>query len=222
MKIHHLDRTRLSPWMKLTGITALGFAAALLTGCANYAHNAPFYERNVELTNANSRLKGELASAEAQIKQLRKAVAAKTPRIATLPPPRLAELFTVKKIQISSDTRTAHLHNSSTRNGFRVFVKTFMGGSMILPATGTFNIQAFDLSSGVKHPLIGRWSFSPMQSKKCWYGLFGLDEFGFDCPWKTPPRHPDITFRVKFTDALTGRVFFAQRVLRVHIRHVKG
>lgn len=79
MKIHHLDRTRLGQWMKLTGITALGFAAALLTGCANYAHNAPFYERNVELTNANSRLKGELASAEAQIKQLRKAVAAKTP-----------------------------------------------------------------------------------------------------------------------------------------------
>ena len=208
--------------MKLISIMALGFAAVLLTGCANYAHNAPFYKQNVQLTNANSRLKAELADVRAQIGKLRKELAAKTPRIATLPPQRLAELFTVKKIRISSDTRTAHLHNSPTRNGFRVFVKTLMGGSMILPATGTFDIQAFDLSSGVKHPLIGRWSFSPIQAKKCWYGLFGLDEFGFDCPWKTPPRHPAITFRVKFTDALTGRVFFAQRVLRVHIRHVKG
>ncbi|MGC8560329.1 MAG: hypothetical protein ACP5O1_06575 [Phycisphaerae bacterium] len=217
MKIHHPDRTRLSKYVKVIGMTALGFAAAQLTGCANYAHNAPFYKRNVQLTNANSRLKMELTDAKAQIAQLRKEVAAKTPRIATLPPQRLAELFTVKKIQISSDTRTAHLHDSSTRNGFRVFVKTYMGGSMILPATGTFDIQAFDLASGVKHPLIGRWSFSPIQAKKCWYGLFGLDEFGFDCPWKTPPRHPVITFRVKFTDALTGRVFLAQRVLRVNI-----
>lgn len=222
MKIYHPDRKKFGMWCKTAIAAVIGMIAISTAGCADYGKNAPLFRRNVALTNANSRLKSELAAARIEIAELRKQLAAKTPQIPTLPPPRLAELFTVKKIRISSDTRAAHLDNSSKRNGFRVFVKTLMRGSMILPATGTFQIQAFDLASGIKHPLIGRWIFTPIESKKCWYGLFGLNEFGFDCPWKSPPRHPDITFRVKFIDALTGHIFLSQRIMRVHIHHAAG
>ncbi len=194
-------------------------AAMSLCGCANYGQNAPIYSRNVALTNENAHLQSMLVHAQAKLAAAEAQLNAKTPRLATLSPQKLGTLFTVSGINISSDTRTCHLKNSPERNGFRVFVKTLMAGSMILPATGNFKIQAFDLADGVKHPLIGRWVFTPMESKKCWYGLFGLDEFGFNCPWKAPPRHAAITFRVSFTDALTGRVFTTQRVITVTIGH---
>lgn len=204
---------------KAMGVATMCWVAVAMGGCANYAKNAPLYSQNVSLTNANSHLKNQLASAKMELADIKAQLAAKTPRLATLPPQRLAELFTVSAVRIASDTGTAHLKDSPAHNGFRVFVKTLMQGGMILPASGWFTIQAFDLSSGVKHPLIGRWTFSPAESKKCWYGLFGLNEFGFNCPWKNPPLHPRVTFRVKFTDALTGRSFTAQRVLRVNIRN---
>jgi hypothetical protein len=219
MNIRDLNRNGVLAASKIIGGTMLLSVAVLMGGCANYAKNAPLYSQNVSLTNANTHLKDELASAKMQVANIKAELAAKTPRVATLPAQRLAELFTVSAVRISSDTRTAHLDNSPTRNGFRVFVKTLMTGGMILPATGQFTIQAFDLSDGVKHPLIGRWTFTPAESKKDWYGLFGLAEFGFNCPWKRPPQHALITFRVKFTDALTGRSFTAQRALQVNIRN---
>ncbi len=219
MNIRDLNRSGVLSASKMIGWAVFLSAALMLSGCTNYAKNAPLYAKNVSLTNTNAHLKAKLASAQMEIANMKAALAAKTPRVATLPAQRLAELFTVSAVRISSDTRTAHLNNSPTRNGFRVFIKTLMSGGMILPATGRFTIQAFDLANGVKHPLIGRWTFAPVESKKNWYGLFGLDEFGFNCPWKKPPRHALITFRVKFTDALTGRSFAAQRALHVNIRN---
>jgi len=220
MNIWHFNLSRFLAQGCAAGAAAAAVlgVALMLGGCANYAQNAPLYRQNVTLSNTNSHLKRQLARAKVEIADLKSDLAHKTPRMATLPPKRLAELFTVAAVRISSDTRAAHLKNSPTLNGFRVFIKTLMHGGMILPASGQFTIQAFDLANGVKHPLVGRWIFTPSESKKYWYGLFGLDEFGFDCPWKKPPLHALITFRVKFVDALTGRTFTTQRALHVDIR----
>ncbi len=193
--------------------TALVLSA--LVGCANYRQNAPLYHQNVVLQNQNSALQSTIRRQNITIAELRSQLAAKTPRIATLPPHRLSELFTVSAVHITSDTSAAHLRNAKAFNGFRVFVRTLMPGNMVLPATGTFTIEAFDL--GIKHgsQRLGEWVFTPEQVKKLWYGNLGLNEFCFDCPWKKPPTHQQITFHVTFHDSLTGQTFTDQRVITI-------
>ncbi len=202
----------------------LFFVAALLGcglfifgtgGCANYKSNAPLYSQNVKLQNKNTALQSTIQRQNHTIAELKAQVASHTKRIATLPPKRLSELFTVSSAQVTSDTAIAHLKNAKSWNGFRVFVRTLMPGNLVLPATGTFTIEAFDLGIAHGSQRIGQWVFTPRQSKKLWYGNFGLNEFCFNCPWKKPPVNHSITFHLTFKDALTGQVFTNQKVIKI-------
>ena len=188
----------------------------VLGGCANYAKNAPLYQQNVALHNTIVSLKEKLRLKLHEIHELERQLAAKTPHLPTLSANRLRQLFTVQRIRIGADTRIARLHGARKPCGFRVFVRTLMAGNIPLPATGTFTIEAFDLALAHGSQRIGQWTFTPAEAKKAWYGILGLNQFAFDCPWKKPPRHDEITFHAKFVDALTGRVFTAQRVIHVH------
>jgi hypothetical protein len=42
-----------------------------------------------------------------------------------------------------------------------------------------------------------------------------LYTYVLSCPWQSPPKHSDITLKVTFTDALTGRAFTAQKSIKV-------
>lgn len=200
---------------------AVGTVAALglifLAGCASTPVNYRVFQQNITLQNENAALKSKLQGQQAELKVLKAQLAAKTPRVATLPAARLAELFTVHAIKIQSATNTARFHGGKTLRGFRVFVVTLMADGHPLPATGKFTISAFDLAVKTGATRIGHWAFSARRSKKLWYGQFGLNCFAFDCPWKRPPAHAQITFRVRFRDALTGRIFTAQRLVRVNL-----
>ena len=184
-------------------------------GCANYKGNAPLYNRNVVLQNKNTALESTIQQQNRTIADLKAQVTAHTVRIATLPPQRLSELFTVSSVRVTADTAVAHLKNAKSLNGFRVFVRTLMPGNLVLPATGTFTIEAFDLGIAHGSQRVGRWVFTPRQAKKLWYGNFGLNEFCFNCPWKKPPVNHSITFHLTFQDALTGRIFTNQRVIKM-------
>ncbi len=208
-------RTAVGP---LAGYLVILGLSGLLAGCANYAKNAPFYRQNVALHNQNALLVSQLKIERVKVANLQDQLAAKTPRLATLPSGRLDQLFTVNSIKISGDTRSSRLGNYPKLRGFRIFVRTGMAGGMALPATGQFVLEAFDLAAPTGQERLGRWVFTPMESKKDWYGMFGIHAFAFDCPWKMPPSHGDITFKVAFTDALTGRLFTAQRLVKVRIK----
>ena len=187
------------------------------SGCANYKHNAPLYSRIVKLQNKNTALQSTIQRQNRTIAELKAQLASHTKRIPTLPPKRLSELFTVSAVRVTADTGVAHLKNSQSLNGFRVFVRTLMPGNLVLPATGTFTIEAFDLGIAHGSQRIGQWVFAPQQAKKLWYGNFGLNEFCFNCPWKKPPVNHSITFHLTFKDALTGQVFTDQRVIKIKV-----
>jgi len=205
-------------WLiRFLSVWSFGCWLLLAAGCADYSKTAPVYRENVALQNQNAQLQQQVKTQQQQISDFKAQFAAQTPQIATLPPDRLAELFTVESIQITSNTRSTHLGGSENLNGFRVFIKTMMQDGQTLPASGTFTIEAFDLALQNGAQRIGQWVFTPQESKKNWYGMFGLNCFAFDCPWQTPPQHRNITFHVQFVDALTGRVFTDQTPININL-----
>ncbi|HTV49019.1 MAG TPA: hypothetical protein VMG59_11310 [Phycisphaerae bacterium] len=211
---------RLSIFLRLVEplvVAVAGCWLLLAGGCADYSKNAPVYRENVALSNQNAQLQEQVKTLRQQVSDLKEQLAAQMPRIPTLEPDRLAELFTVDSINITGDTRSTHIGGAEKLNGFRVFVKTLMSDGQALPASGTFTIEAFDLALQNGTQRIGRWVFTPEESKQDWYGMFGLNCFAFDCPWQIPPAHRDITFHVRFVDALTGRVFTSQMPVKIDL-----
>ncbi len=83
-----------------------------------------------------------------------------------------------------------------------------------LKASGSFNVDAFDLSDGGKQ--IGHWDFPATDSQKNWYGAALLHTYVLKCPWQNKPAPNQVTVKVTFTDELTGRMFTQQKVVDVN------
>jgi hypothetical protein len=153
-------------------------------------------------------LQAKLAARDSIIQGLRSQLDDRAPRVQTLPQARLAQLFTVGRLDVSSDTRFTNLGNGA--RGLRVFIRTRTDDGMIFPATGTLTIEAFALAPAPAQPSrIGTWTFSPEEMKKNWYSGLGLNHFAFNCPAAPPPGKSDLVIKATFIDALTGKTLDA-------------
>jgi hypothetical protein len=165
-------------------------------------------EKNMEQEQQLGNLKEKLAARDLTLKQLQEQLDQKLPRVQTLPADRLAQMFTVARIEIRSQSDAWEIDSDKKGqglSGFRVFIRTYSDDGSNIPATGDLVIEAFELSPPPAAPArLGSWTFTPAQMKQNWYAGLGLNHFAFNCPWTTPPKTADIIFKATFTDALTG------------------
>jgi hypothetical protein len=83
-----------------------------------------------------------------------------------------------------------------------------------IKAAGSFVVEAFDLSIPDDNRL-GRWEFDLAESGRHWTGQLFSYYYVLPCPWERAPLSDQITVRVTFRDALTGREFTEQKVLSI-------
>jgi hypothetical protein len=204
-------RTALLALAALTGAT-------LLAGCGpNLSQaNDDLRAENLRLQQAWQRERDDLRDREATIRRLEEQLDERVPRIATLPKDRLDQMFTVGRIQLRAWTDAWDFNGDDVQDGFRVYYRTMTENGDVLPATGTLTVEAFDLADAAD-PLVARKTFTPDELRNKWYGGLGLDQFAVNVPWQRVPAHTEVTFRISFVDALTGRVFQDQKLIRVHL-----
>jgi hypothetical protein len=89
--------------------------------------------------------------------------------------------------------------------GLKVYLRPTDETGTGLKATGTVIVEAFNL--GDEPIRVGRWEIGPEQIKDTWRELGPLEGFVLTLPWQTVPPSGDISFKVTFTDELTGRRF---------------
>lgn len=202
-------------WMVLSIVACLP-----LGGCfgPNYAQVAS------DLRAKNLQLERDLATERQQRRDLNATVAvlneqldARTPRVASLSRERLAQLFTVGRVEIQKSTDAWDADNDGRPESFRVFVRPLTEDGTVLPATGELRIEAFDLAQEEGTQRIGRWTFGPETLKRQWYSTIGTNHFAMTCPWAERPRHREITFKIRFVDALTGQAFEDQELIKLHL-----
>jgi hypothetical protein len=189
-----------------------------LAACApNYSIVANHrLDQIIKLENQNGELTGKLKEDQTKIDALRRQLESQTPRIATLPPERLDELLTASSIELQHSTDAAAFDLNTRQTGFRVYVRPMTADGQPVPATGTVTVEAFDLALQNESQRIGTWTFTPAELKTNWYSGFGLNHFAMNCPWKEPPAHDAITFKITFVDALTGQTMFDQALIKIH------
>ena len=172
----------------------------------------------IHLEDQNRALQTTLAARETTITDLHQQLAAQTPRIATLPPERLDELLLPTRVELQHATDASSFDQAGPLQGYRVYFRPLTDGGQPLALTGTVTIEAFDLAITTGAQRIGRWTFTPHQIKDFWYAGFGLNHFAVNCPWDKPPQHDQITFKITFVDALTGRMMTDQTLVRLHLK----
>ena len=98
--------------------------------------------------------------------------------------------------------------------GLKIYVTPVDAAGDDIKAAGSFVVEAFDLKRESEQR-IGRWEFVLEDAGKNWYGQALLNTYVLTAPWQTVPENPNLTVKVTFTDGLTGRVFEAQKQVKV-------
>jgi hypothetical protein len=187
-------------------------AALASAGCGGTPSAA-----NTELRKQNQSLQDQVATLQRQhdadVAQIQAQQSGHA--VPTLPEDRLGELFTTHGIELKRLTGGASLEGGTTYDtGLLVAVVPTDEQGQPLKAAGSFEIDAFDLSS--PQPLkVGHWTFTSEQARQAWLGMAFQYNYVLRCPWQQPPTHANLTLKVTFTDALTGRQFTSQTQVTV-------
>jgi hypothetical protein len=183
----------------------LATAVALVSGCKGPS------AANIKLRKDNQQLRRRVEDLDrrhaADVAHIR-ALESKATTVPVLPQERVEQLFTVHGIKFG------RLTGVSPEGVLKVYVVPTDDAGQQIKAAGSFLVEAFDLAKSSEQQ-IGKWEFGIEQARQNWFGEALLYEYVLTCPWTTPPQHPDITLKVTFTDALTGRQFNAQTVINV-------
>ena len=170
---------------------------------------------NIQLRKENQQLRDQVADLErrhaadmAQIRAMESAAGGNAS--ATLPQDRLERLFTVHGLTLG------RLTGVSPEGELKVYATPTEDSGHDLKAAGSFIVELFDLAKG-DNARIGRWEFPLEQARKNWVGQALLHTYVLTCPWQTRPEHSELTLKVSFTDALTGRTFDTQKLIHVKL-----
>jgi hypothetical protein len=169
---------------------------------------------NITLRKQNAELRSKIESLqrqhEADAASMRAIEARNGTTLPTLPNDRVAELFTAHGLSFGKLTGK----DPGKSNGLKVYVVPTDAAGEPLKAAGSFVIQAFDLAAGAENQ-VGRWEFPLAEASKNWFGKGLLYTYVLPLQLERTPAHHEITLRVVFKDALTGREIAAQRAVKI-------
>ena len=159
-----------------------------------------------QLTSEVEKLSADLKNRQEQIETLQ-----------TLGDKRLKNLFRVEEIELSRHTGGIDLDKKPGQDAIKVFLLPRDNSGNVLKAAGDVKIQLFDLAQPKDETLFAEFTYPVKDIAKYWSGGFMTYHYSFECKWKTPPKHDEITVRATFTDYLTGKTFTAQKLCKIKL-----
>ena len=169
---------------------------------------------NITLRKQNAELRTKVETLqrqhEADAASMRAVEAKSGTTVPTLANDRIAQLFTAHGLSFGKLTGK----DPDKSNGLKVYVVPTDDAGEPLKAAGSFVVEAFDLAAGGEN-LVGRWEFPLADASKNWFGKGLLYTYVLPVQLERTPAHEEITLRVVFTDALTGRQIAAQRAVKI-------
>ena len=201
------------------GRTATHLQFALLLVCSAAGCTTPS-AANIQLRKENQTLQTQVDTLSRQHAADQAALAGQhNATVPTLPQDRLDQLFTTHGLSFGKLTGGYRADEADTgpADGIEVQIVPTDDSGDEIKAAGSFTVQVFDLADAA-HPLLDTWNFSPQQTRTMFYDHLMLYTYVLHCPWQHgPPPHGELTLRVSFTDALTGRVFTAEKQVHVNV-----
>jgi cell division protein FtsB len=195
-------------------LTAVFLCSLLLlclpAGCENSKNNLT--EQIVTLRDEKLELAHQLEQARAANEQAKRQIQVLS---GLSPEVRLENLYDLQKVKI---TRYTNLYDKDKDGRFEemiVYLQPVDAEDDIVKASGSVDVQLWDLNKAGDKALLGQWSIAPAELKKMWFATVVTINYRlvFDVSGIVEKFDRPITVKVTFTDYLSGKVFDEQMVI---------
>ncbi|MGN6504975.1 MAG: hypothetical protein ACTHM6_05370 [Tepidisphaeraceae bacterium] len=195
------------------GSVVMACGLGMLNGCTTPdAANIQLRKQVQSLQDQNQRLQIQHVADQASLKEMQSGTTLPT----TFPASDFGLLFTAHGIRLGRLTGGVDLDPAKPGDeALRVSVIPFDEDHDDFKAAGSISVDAFDLDE--PNTRIGHWTFSAAQTRDLWNGHGLMYEYVVTCPWQSKPQHSELTVKVTFVDALTGRAFSEQKVVKISL-----
>ncbi len=188
----------------------LSFAA----GCENAnSIKTPLVEQIGNLTEQKTQLENQLEQTRAENKQLKKQMHVLT----GLPEQVKGEnLYRLGEIVIGGYTGFFDKDKDGEKEKLIVYIQPIDEEGDIIKASGTVEVQLWDLNKEEGQALLGQWHVEPDELKEVWFATMITINYRltFDIADKVKSFDEPLTVKVTFTDYLSGKVFKEQKVIK--------
>jgi len=199
-----------------TKFACLVLVGLLATGCSRFLRKDGSKETVLrELTQQNEQLQQKLVQQRRQIEQLQQELTI----LREFPSDRFENLVRVERVEFGRFTRPYDDNADGIDDGVVVYLVLRDGQGDNIKAAGQVEIELWDLAADEGKRHLGRWHFDFYEFLDYWLGGALADHFKFKLPW-TPnslPQHANLTLKLLFKDALTGKVYEIQKMLHVRV-----
>jgi len=200
----------------LHSVFCISIFMALVAGCASPEQNETTSVQIEQLTQEKTELQKQIEQSEKENEQLRRQVQVLSGLPENL---KLENLNQLKNIKIGRYTGFFDKDDDGRKEKLIVYIQPTDEQGDALKATGTAEVQLWDLDKTNEQAMLGQWKVEADELKKLWFEtlLSIYYRLTFDISDAVVNTEKPLTVKVTFTDYLTGKVFKEQKVIKAPI-----
>ncbi len=198
-------------------LSILRFAFCVLiffvAGCQKADEGASLAVQIEELTLERSQLQEQISQSERENEQLKEQLQT----LSGLPEGvRLENMYSLEKVRLGRLSGFFDKDKDGKREKLIVYVTPVDKEGDGVKATGSVNVQLWNLNKPEDQALLAEWDVAPGELKKVWFKTILAVNYRltFDISDKVESFDDPLTAKITFTDYLTGKVFKDQRVIK--------
>ncbi|GAI29494.1 unnamed protein product [marine sediment metagenome] len=158
-------------------------------------------------------LNSQIEESEKEVEQLKEQVQV----LSGLPGEKKAEnLYNVQKIKVTRYTNLYDKDDDGRYEKLIVYLQPIDEDGDVVKATGSVDVQLWDLNKEADKALLGEWHVGAGELKKLWFATIVTTNYRmtYDVGEIISEYKEALTLKVRFTDYLTGKVFEEQKVIK--------
>ena len=193
----------------------VGCLLVIAAGCENTNNKLSPKEEISILKQEKAQLKDQIKQSEEKAEQLKKQIQVLSDLESEV---RFEHLYDIQKIKITRYTGFYDKDRDGKKEKLIVYIQPIDEQGDIVKATGSVDVQLWDLNKQDGEALLGEWRVGPDELKKLWFATLITINYRlpFDAGGIVDKAEGPLTVKVTFTDYLTGKVFNEQKVVEPH------
>ena len=189
------------------------FCVLVVSGCQKSDEVAPLKLQIHKLTLEKTQLQEQIAESKNENEQLKEQLQT----LSGLPEGvRLENMYSLDRVKLGRLSGFFDKDKDGKRETLIVYATPIDKDGDGIKATGSMNVQLWDLSKPEDEVLLGEWNVPPGELTKVWFKTILAVNYRltFDISDKVESFAAPLTARITFTDYLSGKVFKDQRVIK--------
>lgn len=194
--------------MRTLGTILAGCLLVAAAGCQSAI------EKEVKtLRDEKKQLQSQVEQAKSENEQLQKHVQL---LLGLKPETKLEDIYSVRQINLGRYTGLYEKNKTGRKDTLIVYVQPVDQNGDAIKASGSVDVQLWDLSRKETESLLDEWHINPDEVKGLWVGTLMKYNYRltFDVADKIEGLKDPLTVKVIFTDYLTGKAFTEQKVVK--------